>query len=699
MSIMAKDLNALQSGMVQQNDVNDPSVRVIRGKNQFPQSFQHPSTCLYGYVDPVAVMKGEVGDVIPYKFVTDLNTFTMKSPMKSEVKMYSAAFKVPMEAIYPRTYDILFAFAQKGDEVPQQSPTSVVPNISHSARAIFPLKTFLDYTVDSLNSVSSGSSVFNISTYFRILFLLESVFSDGGIFAKMNIHVNNLLFSYDDSNGEGSDNLFFDDIVDFYLYPRLVSILERLSDTSFIYLVHESVLDDSDEGYPIYVPTLDTDLYGSRILTDDFDSRAVYYCSIDRMFELIRTGDWHPKTKLRSGEDFDTVYYNLSLFLSYDSSAKVPNALNIEPIIAYQLACFQFFNNPKVDYIYNVNLWRRNLETLIFEYSSLPVFDYNGASIMYDVVSYNCIDTMISALDEGHNAAIDYFYHLFAYHRSLRYGDYFTGARPEPIGVGDINLEEDANGDISSLEVARRLQLTRLLHKVAITGPEHKDQIKYIFGGRIPDAPKDVPIRLSREEFTVEGFETNNTGAAQLSDTDPNITTTNLRLTDSKFMFEVEVDEPCWLVMVQYFEAHRIYANTIDRFAYHYDLYDDFVPDMQFVGDQDVKQSELLGIYGDQFAPFAYHLRNMEYKQRVSYASGGFIRHLPSWAFITDNKDGNPADMNITPEYLRSSPSEFDRFYKSLLGHSLGRRFHFIMMNTNVIAPYRQMVYAPEILA
>lgn len=697
---MPKDLNALQSGMVQQNDVNDPSVRVIRGKNQFPQSFQHPSTCLYGYVDPVAVMKGEVGDVIPYKFVTDLNTFTMKSPMKSEVKMYSAAFKVPMEAIYPRTYDILFAFAQKGDEVPQQSPTSVIPSISNSARAIFPLKTFVEYALSSLNSLTSSRANFNLSTYLRVIFLLESIFSDGGIFAKMNMHVNNLLFVYQDSSSVEYGPLYFDDIIDNFLYPRLVQMLDRLASDTFIYLLHESVMNDSDEGYPIYVPTMDSNLYGSLVPTDVFDSRAVYYCSLDRMFELIRTGDWFPMTESTSGQDFDILFDFIAATFIYDPRAKIPNALNIEPIIAYQLACVQFFNNPKVDYLYNVDLWRRNLETFIFDYNlgRIPSFEYNGASIMYDVVSYNCIETMVSALDEGSFVALDYFYHLFAYHRSLRYGDYFTGARPEPIGVGDINLEQDANGDISSLEVARRLQLTRLLHKVAITGPELKDQIKYIFGGRIPDAPKDVPIRLSREEFTVKGFETNNTGAAQLSDTDPNITTTNLRLTDSKFMFEVEVDEPCWLVMVQYFEAHRIYANTIDRFAYHYDIYDDFVPDMQFTGDQDVKQSELLGIYGDQFSAYAYHLRNMEYKQRVSYASGGFIRHLPSWAFITDNKDGNPADMNITPEYLRSSPSEFDRFYKSLLGHSLGRRFHFIMMNTNVLAPYRQMVYAPEIL-
>lgn len=697
---MPKDLNALQSGMVQQNDVNDPSVRVIRGKNQFPQSFQHPSTCLYGYVDPVAVLKGEVGDVIPYKFVTDLNTFTMKSPMKSEVKMYSAAFKVPMEAIYPRTYDILFSFAQKGDEVPQQSPTSAVPLIANSARAVLPFRTFLTNVLTFFNSSYRGefSTNFNINNYFRSLFLLESVFSDGGIFAKMNIHVNNLLFSLRLTNESLKGPFLFDDVIDLVLYPRLSDFLDHNS--NFIYLQHESVENDVDEGYPVYIPTVDSNLVGSKKSGDDYDARAAYYCSIDRMFELIRTGDWFVHTKESQGQIFEELYESLGFLLTYDNTAKIPTALNIEPIIAYQLACVQFFNNPKVDYLYNVNLWRRNLETFIYDYNQFfPSFDYNGSIFLYDVVSHNCMARMIAAFVDDNSIALDYFFHLFGYHRSLRYGDYFTGARPEPIGVGDINLEEDENGDISSLEVARRLQLTRLLHKVAITGPEHKDQIKYIFGGRIPDAPKDVPIRLSREEFTVEGFETNNTGSAQLSDADPNITTTNLRLTDSKFMFEVEVDEPCWLVMVQYFEAHRIYSNTIDRFAYHYNLYDDFVPDMQFIGDQDLKQSELLGIYGDQYTAYAYHLRNMEYKQRVSYASGGFIRHLPSWAFITDNKDGNPADVNITPEYLRSSPTEFDRFYKSLLGHSLGRRFHFIIMNTNILAPYRQMVYAPEILA
>lgn len=691
---MAIDLNALQSGMVQQNDVNDPSVRVIRGKNQFPQSFQHPSTCLYGYVDPVAVMKGEVGDVIPYKYVTDLNTFTMKSPMKSVVNMYSAAFKVPMEAIYPNTYEILMSFAQKGDVVPQDRPSAEV-GISNSARSVFPLGSFLSYILQQQELKGQDLSY---GQFIRMIFLLESIFSDGGIFAKVNIHVNSLLFNVVDSEETIMSGVPFDDIIDLLVYPRLVSGLDRYFDP-FV-LVHESQYTEQPEGYNVYVPTVDSTLFG-KIAPNYYTGVKHVYCSLDRMFELLRTGDWRVESVSAHEQDFDELMQSVFDFSIYPVDGQfIPEYLNIEPIIAYQLSCIQFFNNPKVDYLYNVQLWRDNLQTLILDTVGLQTFNYNGVMVIYDVVSFNVMSLMSKFSDyQKFDNYFDYFFHLFAYHRSLRYGDYFTGARPEPIGVGDINLEEDEFGDISSLEVARRLQLTRLLHKVAITGPEYKDQIKFIFGGRIPDAPKDVPILLSREEFTVEGFETNNTGAAQLSDSDPNITTTNLRLNDSKFMFEVEVDEPCWLVIVQYFEAHRIYANTIDRFAYHYDLYDDFVPDMQFVGDQDVKQSELHGVNGSQYVPFAYHLRNMEYKQRVSYASGGFIRHLPSWAFITDNKDGNPADMNITPEYLRSSPSEFDRFYKSLLGHSLGRRFHFITMNTNVLAPYRQMVYAPEILA
>lgn len=661
---MAKNVNSLQSGMVQSNDVNNPSVRTYRGKNNFPQSFQHPSTTQYGVVDPVCVAKCEPGDVFPYKFVTDLNTFTLKSPMKSQVKMYSAAFKVPMKAIYPRNWDIMLPIPNKGDDVPD------------NVRSIIDLSHFLDRVISFVGSSAS------LNDYIRSVFLLESVFSDGSIFSKMNMHLNDLRFStYTRVSTTRVGDYYFDEWFDQFFIPWLRDDLLYVQ-TSFYLRPY----DDSDNPFVFYVSKYERQIGRRR-------SDNSYYISFARAVELLRTGDYELVGSLSEDSDAGESQPLLSILVGQ----YIPQYLNIEPIIAYQLSCVHFFNNPKVDYIFDVALWRANLETLVLSNGSIPSFEYNGTNRLYDVTSKAFMDFFIDNFNNDPATSYAYFFALFSFQRSLRYGDYFTGAHTEPLAVGDINIDT-SSGNVDSLEVVRKLQLTRLLNKANIAGPRKDDYLRVVFGQALPEAPDDVPIRLSREEFDVSGFEVNNTGSDQLDEDTENITTTNLRLTDNRFMFEVQVSDPCWLVMVQYFEAHRIYSKTIDRMAFHFDRYDDFIPDLQFEGDQDVMAQELSGLDGSE-DPFAYNLRYMEYKQRYSYASGGFIRRLKSWAFITDNTDGNPATGHITPDYIRSSPSEFDRFYKSLTGWSLGTRFHFITFNTNVAAPYRQMVYAPEILA
>lgn len=668
---MAKNVNSLQSGMVQSNDVNNPSVRTYRGKNNFPQSFQHPSTTQYGVVDPVAVAKCESGDVYPYKFVTDLNTFTLKSPMKSQVKMYSAAFKVPMKAIYPNNWDIMLPIPNKGDDVPE----------SPSVRSLFSVNRFLTALIPLTKSN-------DLSIYIRSVFLLESVFSDGSLFAKMNMHLNDYRFSNSDvdSGGTRFGDYYFDEWFDQFFIPWLRDYL-LLGDYVVSTTLTISPIDSSDNPFSYVVTNYERQI-GRR------HSDGVYYISFARAVELLRTGDYHIAYTLTSE---DTEAYSRKPRLDSNPGQYVPDFLNIEPIIAYQLSCVHFFNNPKIDYIFTADLWRANLLSIFAEDDNLQTFSFNGTFRFYDIVSQPYLEEGIHYLSIGDSAGFDYYFALFSFQRSLRYGDYFTGAHTEPLAVGDVDITNDGS-DISSLEVVRKLQLTRLLNKANIAGPRKDDYLKVVFGEALPEAPDDVPIRLSREEFDVSGFEVNNTGSDQLDEDVENITTTNLRLTDNRFMFEVHVSEPCWLVMVQYFEAHRIYSKTIDRFAFHYDRYDDFIPDLQFLGDQEVMSQELSGLDGSS-DPFAYNLRYMEYKQRYSYASGGFIRRLKSWAFITDNTDGNPATGHITPDYIRSSPTEFDRFYKSLTGWSLGSRYHFITFNTNVAAPYRQMVYAPEILA
>lgn len=683
---MAYNQSGLEAGLVHADNVNNPETRVIRGKNKFPQSFQHPSSCRYGEVDPVAAMKCERGDTFPYKFVTDLDTFTMKSPMKSTVTQHSACFKVPMQAIYPRNWEIMLPTPNKGDDVPDDT------------RALLdPIK--LDNAFSSVLSSLPKDNTF-YPQYVRLVLLKELIFSDGSLFSKFNMHYSafNLYKKSSDNSGSATfDYLLnsFDDWFDTDFAPWLRSAFERSFqpiDASGFY--HLKPIDEDDRRY--YIVTEDTKLISGSSSGDT----AISYISFRRALELLRTGEY----EVNFGDyDFDGEVVSWPI-----TGLTFTEDVNIEPIIAYQLCCAHFFSNSKIDFVYTAQLWRDNMQSLLFYQGNdsliMPSFDWNGINMPYDVMSQNVFNTLVASLPLSSYEVTAFYrftgflFNLFSFQRSLRYGDYFTGSHPEPLAVGDINAPV-IDGSVNALNMTRKLQLTRYLNKVNISGPRFEDWLRAIFGGKKPEAPKDVPIRLSVEHFTVSGFEVNNTGEAQQDPDTPVISTTNLRLTDSRFMFEAEIDEPCWIIAVQYFDAHRIYSRTFDRFAFHKDRYDDFIPDFQFIGDQEVFLKELDATMLGGDIPFAYNLRYMEYKNRTSYSSGLFSRKLRSWAMITDNADGNPANRHIDPEYIRSSPSEFDRFYKSLTGYSLGTYAHFITVTTNVVSPYRQMVYAPEILA
>lgn len=662
---MAKNLTGQQAGLVRGDQVNDPSVRVIRGKNVFPQSFRHPSTCRYGEIDVVGAIRCERGDVIPYRVETELDTFTLQSPIKSDVFMNTACFKVPMEAIYPRTWrDYQYPNPVKGDDVPAD------------CRAMFSPVAF--YNVIK-NVITSAKNVGDFDTFVRYTLLLESVFSAGSLFSKFNIHLNAFTFDCGDSR-----NLSFDRYFNTVFVPLLKSIFF------------------SDSGYDISIVHIDSsDSYSYEVVSDgspelDIDTPVLYgkqYITFRRALELLRTGLY----KI-SSPDSPTELMSVAIpQVRFAGTSFNSLRLNIEPIVAYKLITSHFFVNSKVDFVYTAQLFRNNMESLLYGDAAVrPSFMFNGVSVLYDVFSENIINYAISSLDTPSDDVLGFWFNLFSWSRSLRYGDYFTGSHVEPLAVGDIETPV-TDGSVNSIDLTKKLQLTRFLNKINIVGSRFEDYIRALFGGSIPEAPKDVPIRLSLETSKIEGFEVNNTGTAQ-ADADQNLRTSNLKLTDSKFMFEVAIDEPCWIIATRYFDVERIYSRTCDRFAFHDDRFDDFIPDMQFVGDQDVKNSELEITRPD--TPFAYNLRYMEYKNRYSYASGGFIEYLPSWSFITDNKEGQRPSSVITPEYIRSSPSEFDRFYKSFAdSYSLGSYFHFITKTTNVLNPYRQMVYAPEILA
>lgn len=645
---MPKDLSGAQVGMAPQNNVNNPRPENLRGRNLFPQVYQHLTTDRYGEWNPFYWMKCERGDIVNFGSNHDLHTFTLSSPMIGKVIMRKSFVKVPMEAIYPRTWEKQFTIPTQGDDVP------------NDCRALLNVTKLIRQCVSVIKNVDADA-IFRL----KCILLLESLISHGSLLERFNIHLGVTVLGFT------SPDKFFDS---FWRHFLTYAEDERLS-----------FINDNDQSITIGNSTN--------------SSSTNLYVSKRRFLEMLRSNSYQFSDAWED-IDFDTFLQEFTLSFKYDSDINadfeaIRNEpyINIEPIIAYQLACSQFATNDHVDFIYSAQLYRDNMQSIFYTFYGIEFFLYNGVQCLYDVFSEHVFSILID--DFSDSLCADFFLNLFSYVPSLRFGDYFTGARPQPLAVGEYSAEVN-NNQVSAIDITRSIQMQRLLNRVNMVGRKIGDYLAGIFGGQLPEAPKDVPVFLVEQYFPISGFETNNTGAEQFDLDSPNTITSHLRSDDSRHAFDVEIAEPCYLIGMNSYDIMRVYSSTIDRFAFHHDRYDDFIPEMQYIGDQSILRSELTGDSGDQ--PFGYSLRYMEYKQRYSYASGGFVHELPSWSFITDNSDGNPSDGFISPEYIRSSPSEFDRFYKSLNGYSLGSYFHFIVCHTNMCYPYRQMEYAPTIL-
>lgn len=654
---MPKDLSGQQTGVNSGNGLNNPRTAHYRGRNAFPQSYPHSTTERYGEFSPFFHAKCERGDVQNLQSLHDIHTYTFKSPNTIALSLHKTYMKCPMEAIYPRNWDKMLPIPVQGDDVPSDT------------RALFNITKLVKSLCDIISNRTS------MELYVKSVLLLEAICSYGSLFYKFNMHH---CFKF--SNG--------DDVISF----------DRWFDTEFAptFLQHAKT-------YPIYLDAASSVQFYVKSDPTQISNNNYKYVSERRFLELLRNNDF-----IIVPSDWED-YLETAPYIAYQGGYNSESTdelnpskryLNIEPIIAYQLCCAQFGTNDHIDFIFSAHLYRDNMQAIasaVFyesQYQTVPTYIRNGMAYQYDIFSQHYFDLLIDRIEQ--RGAIDFFLNLFSFNPSLRYGDYFTGGRAQPLAVGEYNVPVTGEG-VSIIDTVRKIQLERLAHHANLVGPKMSDYLAGIYGGPLPQAPKDVPIFLTLQDFKVGGFETNNTGAQQFDEDEPNIITMNLRSTESRFAFEVEIAEPCWIIGIDYYDCQRLYSRSIDRFAFHHDRYDDFIPELQYIGDQDIKAVELDATREDDL-PFAYALRNMEYKQRYGYVSGGFIENLPSWEFVTDNEDGNPPANNIDPDYIRSSPSEFDRFYKSLTGYSLGSYFHFIIKHVNQTTPLRMMDVTPEIL-
>lgn len=603
-------------------------------------------TARFGEITPFLVTNGLPSDHLEFRSQMDLRTFTLKSPLMQNIKMYRTYFSVPMRCILPNNWDKIYVNPNLGDDVPQNAFCSVsrysLLNLFHS---------MMNYQITDKKTLYIALSY---------VALFEQVFSSGSL-----------------SNILGLPLPCFDGVIKTDNFAKLVDLIS--ADLSFRQL---TVYDQSFENVLFY---LDTSKVPSHSLAQYF---LDYPCLPTDYTDAVLADIVPPITTL-----INALCGPIQAYLANPSSAEKDIYIDLSRLWAYQLVYHHFYTNDKVDFIYSADTFRSYIGGLIGSNTGLASFDWNGQRLVYDYLSAYYFPTSINI------STIQYLCALFPFRRSLRYLDYFTSARTRPLAVGNTAVSVNA-GNVDVVDISRSIQMQKFLNQVNRTGRKLSNYVKGLFGEDLGKYDGHDPQWLAQTEDVVYGTETENTA---FSENDPaNNIRTNLRVNSNKYGFSFDVDDSeCIILGLMHFDVVRFYSKGFDRQTLRKDRFDFFNPTLQFIGDQKIYSLEVdrsrTVPSQESLSAYGYTTRYMEYRQAFPRAVGGFVDNLPSWLFDDKMLPSSEA-VNITPEVIRSLSSQLDQFYLSLTGNTINDYFHFICLVSNYLSATRPVAVNPQIL-
>lgn len=634
-----------------------------RNRSKFDLSHHHLTTLRFGEVFPFFNLEAVNNDKITLRSQHDLSTFTLKSPILSNIRMRKDYVSVPMEAILPFNWDKIITNPLFGDDVDADNCNCVL-DLSN-------LDTLINSIKARINENTYQTKPFG---FFNCISILELIFSKGSLLSRLGYNFSDCLKITEISSGK---ILSIDDFVD-YLYRPLIGI------TNFNVKYFNDNLEIASKTFDLSDASL-VRLFHDFVLNHVLDSEQLY------TYDDINYADYKFECNLQ-GAQAGAQYYT---------------KYNIAAVAAYQISCAHFMSNDKVDYIYSAELYRQLMHSLSDDYT--PDFAYNGVSTPYDYLSgyyiNNCLSYIDGATDD--NKCIKgmlYLQNLLGFRRSLRYVDYFTSAKTHPLALGDTSVHVEAGGNVDVVDITRNIQMQRFLNFANRSGRKFEEYISKLNGKFVaPDYHN--PQYLGGTIDSLYNSKVENTSNDQFIK--PNSVTSTFGGNSERFAFSFECDRPSIILGLVSFDIVRSYANSVRRDSQHIDRFDYFNPFLQHIGDQP--------IFGFEYNAnpqgtarvdyFGYTTRHAEYKEEVSRADSGFIDGtLPSWAFVNKPVDYKPIDMAsgesvfISPEAIRSYPEELDDFYLDLPYVGNSKYFHFIVDFFNSCEAIRPMIKKPEIL-
>lgn len=680
-----------QSGLVSGNSQNQAGGQTGSSRSLFPLSYSVFQTERFAEYVPFTVMEGVSGDKLPLHSNHELQTYTLKSPILQSLAKKKDYFAVPMQAILPLNWEKFYTNPNIGQDVPDDCGLGVV-TFWNDMRTLF--NGSFTYLQNNLGTPTTDAQA--LQDTLRFLLFFEQIYSTGSLMESLGISGHN-WFRMDRADSVITGlyrSVTFDDLFD-----------------AVLGVISSDIATNESIDF-----TIGSDTY--QIVTSPLDVARSYkqQITIREALELMRDDLTFTITAVTSSvlvSNLDTLFSDF-----YPQMPQTDAPLNLGRLWAYQLCVAHFYSNDHVDFIYSADLFRQYIRQLVTPSASNivttdQVFVVNGLEYQYDALSAKYFTFVRGGFTSGHifswstsgnrgtlNEALAYFTALFGFKRSLRFMDFFTGARAYPLAVGDheVSVGTSTAGRLDIIALSQASMMTKFLQAVNRSGRKFSAYMQELFH-KTPAYDYHNPMFLAHSSDLVGAPETENTGAGQLDPARNIAVTSRFKATANRFAFEFTPDRDCIVIGITYYDIPRVYTRATERQNFILDRFDMFNPYLQFTGDQPISEAEIGTDTPLVSSPFAYTNKDMQYKQRFNQACGGFCvpsTGLDNWIFEADSLRRKFVH-HISPSFIRSFNSEIDRFYQRLTGYSLGTYFHFIVRYDNRMNASRPMAFNPTI--
>lgn len=690
----SKGLPLQNSPTQRANDVNEPDFQNQQGYFPYDLTHQEFLTTRFGEGTPSMYLHTVSGDRIAHHDNTKTILNQINGNLLSQVNQYVDSYFVPLRSVFPYNYEKLIPNPTKGDDL----PNSALPQFPICLFFYEYLASNLTITLqesgqqpitNTLANIMSGATAtnnkFRTARYLTFLYFV----SRGQLLDCLGVCFDDVL---EDEKSKFQENV---DLAFREIYDAFV-VLSELQSIKFF----EVEPNLTDNVFQLLTNTIHRD-YTVLSLSDFRDAVA---SSIERGYYLVLP-EFEWSATLENTYRYFVSFFESTLTRSnyLDTIEASENPFNVghislEKCLAYQQIFAQYFTNDSIDSVFTAELFMQNLRSVMFPSingrSTEHTFDYNGVSTEYDLISAGALFWSLISNDTLGNLNRQFVFGslMFVLRRTLRYGDYFSTARPNLLAVGQLSINVQ-DGAVSPIDVTKNLLMQRYLNAANYIGSGFLQYMNSIFGVT-PSDTGTFPRFIAHRTIPLMNDVTTNVADNQ------GYQTTNLLGVSDNNAFDVFIDDFGVILNIISYDVLPVYKSGIDSTNHFADRFDFFNPMLQGIGDQHIRVSEIIGNPKYRDLTFGYTMRNAEYKYKVSRAHGAFVNSLRgmllSYPVSRYNEDFE--DLHIDSDFIRDKPAYFDSLAPSLTGVSPAEYFHFAVSCTNELKCARKIQTTPPVL-